>query len=275
MLLEPATGLRGERALAAQQQDRHVVIAATDVDLLAQPVGQQLQTLWAGAHQRGEQLHPVVEVGTRFLDESVGVEDQGLSGVQLHGADRVFEPVEFRREPQRQPAPTDSRRVMPLLSLISGSTWPARTSCITPVDRSASAYVHVANRSVSSSWRKTEARAMTVAGVCPSAAYARSTIRSCPITAAACVSCPCTSPMTSWTVLAWARAAVVVSTTLVCRRRSPSISRWAVESASSSVASRTMPMMRSGRPVSSRRTEPWVWVQRRLPSRRRMRKYVP
>ncbi len=41
---------------------------------------------------------------------------------------------------------------------------------------------------------------MTVAGLCPSAAYARSTMRSCPMTAAACVSWPCTSPMTAPTL---------------------------------------------------------------------------
>ncbi len=38
---------------------------------------------------------------------------------------------------------------------------------------------------------------MTVPGECPSAAYARSTIRSWPMTAAACVSWPWTSPMTA------------------------------------------------------------------------------
>lgn len=78
--------------------------------------------------------------------------------------------------------------------------------------------------------------------------------------------------MTSWTVRACASAAVVDSTTLVCRLRWTSASARAAESASSSVASRTMPMIRSGRPFPSRRTHPWVWVQRSPPSRRRMRK---
>lgn len=89
---------------------------------------------------------------------------------------------------------------------------------------------------------------------------------------------PCESfstSMTSWTVLAWASAAVVLSTMLVCLRRSLSAATRAVYCASSSVASRMMPMMRSGRPLSSRRTDAWVWVQRSFPSRRRMRKYAP
>lgn len=67
--------------------------------------------------------------------------------------------------------------------------------------------------------------------------------------------------MTSWTVLAWASAAVVPSTTLVRTRRTAFSSSRAVESASSWVASRTTPMTWKGRPSPSRRMAPWVWAQ--------------
>ncbi len=72
--------------------------------------------------------------------------------------------------PRGSPPSTATRWQEPSVCRISGSMCPARTTWTTPVDRSASAYRQVAKRSVSSSCRKAEARAITVAGVWPSVA---------------------------------------------------------------------------------------------------------
>ncbi len=85
--------------------------------------------------------------------------------------------------------------VVPSASRRAGSGWPARTIVVMPVRGSRTASRQVAKRPVSSSVRKTEPRAITVVGGCPSAAYARSAMRSWPMMAAAVTSWPCTSPM--------------------------------------------------------------------------------
>ncbi len=118
---------------------------------------------------------------------------------------------------------------VPSVIRTAGSRWPARATSSIPVSGSHSTYRQVAKRGLWKSpsasgsapaspygsaesaeeaepapcapehrpARKREARESTASGRWPSEAYARTAIRSWPISPAARTSCPCTSPMTS------------------------------------------------------------------------------
>ncbi len=124
---------------AAQQQDRDVVLAAVAVDGVAEPVGQLLQVPRAVHDECGEPLHALVEVGAREFDESVGEQDHRLARVEFHGRDRVLQPPELRREAQGQPALGHHPAAGAVHVPHHRVDMVARTTCTTPVVRSASA----------------------------------------------------------------------------------------------------------------------------------------